>query len=705
MSTSAEQVKAFIAQQVKALLDENIKEGRKVEQIGRLSPEQLEYLDTREDYKTPDELRLAEVFEEEIIPSEEAFADDDHPEIIIVQKAQAPKKKVEIPTEEDFKEYKEQLFKRIDPRFNFSEKEKDQIFKEYLKINIRLLLGGYTQYTEKALESSFLKDKVQQIKRLQYEDKLGGETRAYHPIVHKMLLEDVVEMKKTQFKIESESVERIIENTPLLNEEKIRDRLKKGKQTPPLEEDEQIVNDYQTLARAFLTCMEGKKDPDYTKILNEVLLDTSATILPKAFIYADYSLEEQNAAFIFNAAHKFNREHPESPLCLVQNIVLCSQGGTSDLVQEAILMNHLATLHIIDDVLEDKTKSDIRNEVFLQYRNFLSKSQGGFFHQWNGSVAERAKNIQKNITLSPSVAQKASLTIEDPQEHQKTFMTNAKIALAHYLQGAFKESSHTITYQALSLFLQSPYIGSGGIAAVNTQVALLNFLSLTRATRMTLLQEGLPDSAQMLASKLDGVEQNIYFGSSEDITTAMEKLYAEMKDPAFATLVYSQLKTTSHSGKKEPINISAPLPIANQAQVGSGAAIALWGLAGAGLGGSTGGVIVLLTAFIGVALPVFIPIVILVGLTVLGAAVGCGIGAGIEHNKKPVQEVSEQILNSDIGKIEGNALGGLGGNKLELKPEEEPQNISTNSLWQKDPDKLEPLDDKNEFKSPGQNNT
>lgn len=294
---------------------------------------------------------------------------------------------------------------------------------------------------------------------------------------------------------------------------------------------------------------------------------------PNAFVYNLYTTlnypftgawdegsnkQTQSAEHILAAAHVYNRNNPDHPLCLVQNMGVNGWGyplsiavNNPEIVNEATLMTQMASLHTIYDRLEGESKGKV-DELFKAYKDFLDKkpAQSSFYAYLRDQerASEDEPTLLENLPTMKSqlkvISGEKTSDINNLEEHRTKFVDNATTALAKlYQDGEYGKKENGFTYQALSVFVENASIGGCKSAneraqAVNGRVAILDFVSLDKTTRDSILDEYLStkESARIkvLASDL---ETGIHEGPITDITKPLNDLYESLNLEGFQAVI------------------------------------------------------------------------------------------------------------------------------------------------------------------------
>ena len=296
--------------------------------------------------------------------------------------------------------------------------------------------------------------------------------------------------------------------------------------------------------------------------------------LPKAFVYNLYTTlnvgitgaidersnkQTQSAEHILEAAHNYNRANPDKPLCLVQNMAVNGWGHKLSLneknpavVNEAALMVQMASLHTIYDSIENHEDKAKVEKLFNHYKDFLETKKSSFYEHLVSlePLDKKAKkepsplddlNALKNMPIKTS---ENTLAIGGLEAHRSAFTTNTKKALASlFKEDAFGQQENGYTYQALSVFAEQASMGGCKSAneraqAVNGRVAILDFVSLDKATREKLLDDYLsPEQAARLKLEADALETHISNGNTAGITQHLDNLYESLNLEGFQAVV------------------------------------------------------------------------------------------------------------------------------------------------------------------------
>lgn len=287
---------------------------------------------------------------------------------------------------------------------------------------------------------------------------------------------------------------------------------------------------------------------------------------PQAFIYNLYTTlnkgnpagiydesknkQSQSAEHILAAAHAYNRDNPDKPLCLVQNIAVNGWGHqlsidekNSELVNEAALMTQMASLHTIYDVLKDHDRKSVKS-LFAEYNHFLTLNYGPSFYSYLKSekpeVLITLNDLQSSMTV-PDVLPSSDWQWE---QHRAAIVHNVKVALVSlFKEGAFGHHENGFTYQALSVFAEKASIGGCKSAneraqAVNGRVSILDFVSLDNQARESLLKRYLSDpEAERLINLANELETSIYCKNTADITKNLDALYEALNLEGFQAVI------------------------------------------------------------------------------------------------------------------------------------------------------------------------
>lgn len=260
--------------------------------------------------------------------------------------------------------------------------------------------------------------------------------------------------------------------------------------------------------------------------------------------------QSKSARHILQAAHLYNRNNLDKPLCFVQNVpvngfghALSINAGNPIEVNEAALMTQLASLHTVYDTLTEDAQAKC-NEVFNAYKAFLSDESNPayFYGTEHGSLALKAITeiaaIGAKVTESEETSSVAVL-----DEHQTKFVNNARKALAKFVtEEAYGNLDNGFTYQALSVFSEEASIGGCKSAneraqAVNGRVAILDFVSLNKATRDLVLENYSPAHAEKLRKLADDLETHIQNRDMQGITNSMNQLYESLNLESYQAMI------------------------------------------------------------------------------------------------------------------------------------------------------------------------
>ncbi|MFA6302515.1 MAG: hypothetical protein WC627_05205 [Legionella sp.] len=273
---------------------------------------------------------------------------------------------------------------------------------------------------------------------------------------------------------------------------------------------------------------------------------------PTGLIDEGNNKQTQSAVFILRGAHQYNRNNPGKSLCLVQNMSVNGWGhelslndSNPEVVNEAALMTQMATLHTIYDMLNFNNQSVVR-KLFNEYEGFLTSQNSSFYsYQCNNEpnqFIDRMKLIRKGIDADIHFVNTSVLT--DVTEHRKAFIDNSKRALAVLFKNeADSHHKNGFTYQALSVFVEKASIGGCKSAnertqAINGRVAILDFVSLSKATRDVFLSRNIfLKQAEKLKQLSDALESAMEKGNCKDITTNLDKLYESLNLEGYQALV------------------------------------------------------------------------------------------------------------------------------------------------------------------------
>ncbi len=294
--------------------------------------------------------------------------------------------------------------------------------------------------------------------------------------------------------------------------------------------------------------------------------------LPNAFVYNLYTTlnkagitgtidersnkQTQSAEHILESAHQYNRENPFNPLCLVQNMAVNGWGhelsindGNPAIVNEAALMTQMASLHTIYETLDQASKTTIKDSLFQAYDDFLATDQLSFYSYLKAeqptalkpTVLTKLQELQ-GIMIIDSPPETSE--IEGVEEHRVAFTAKATWALASlYKEGAYGHHNNGFTYQALSVFTEKSSIGGCKSAneraqAVNGRVAILDFVSLDKITRDSLINDYVaqPEAARIVALA-DDLETGINAGNTVQITKHMNGLYESLNLEGFQAVI------------------------------------------------------------------------------------------------------------------------------------------------------------------------
>lgn len=263
--------------------------------------------------------------------------------------------------------------------------------------------------------------------------------------------------------------------------------------------------------------------------------------LPVAFVYNLYTSlnknnplgwwdekktqQKQSAARLFEAVHVYNRENPDKPLCLVQNIAVNGWGEALDqhkrhdvVVWEAILMSQLASLHTVYEVLDADTQRKVM-QLFATYQEFLQDPNKplNFYSYVNSPGKYEVFAVLQQIKTAAKIKEAGTTHDKTGEYHREQVTTNVKIALATlFTQEAYSKHENGFTYQALSVFAETASLGgckSGNerTAEVNARVAILDVLSLDRATRQALLSQYTPSGKNRFERLFNELEDAIAY--------------------------------------------------------------------------------------------------------------------------------------------------------------------------------------------------
>lgn len=299
--------------------------------------------------------------------------------------------------------------------------------------------------------------------------------------------------------------------------------------------------------------------------------------IPNAFVYNLYTAlnantpvgwidepknkQSQSAEQILQAAHSYNRQNPKQPMCLVQNISVNGWGyelsissSNSDLVNEAALMTHLASLHTVFDGLNEDDKK--RVEDLLQiYSQFINGSSATSFYRYlketNSPTNDGKLLLDDVLVILDDLKEKQNTMVSLPinkeaqfEQHRQDFTYNAKIALIDlFKDGAFGHHENGFTYQALSVFVEQSSIGGCKSAneraqAVNGRVAIFDFVSMDKTTRDELLNKYVSEAeAKRLSDLADTLEASIHDRNTGGIGTSLDSLYEALNLEGFQALV------------------------------------------------------------------------------------------------------------------------------------------------------------------------
>ncbi|RUR13574.1 hypothetical protein [Legionella sp. km772] len=303
--------------------------------------------------------------------------------------------------------------------------------------------------------------------------------------------------------------------------------------------------------------------------------------------------QTQSADHILKAAHEYNRNNPVAPLCLVQNVPVNGWGHNIDIdpsnpsiVNEAALMGQLAALHTIYDTLSVEDKNNAQ-KIFADYKQFLTTPETSFYDyvvKNNTPTLAQLATIQASpplakpekpmvevvIPVDESAAQRDQRLATALEDHRAEFLSDAKHAMAALFKAkAFNDLDNGFTYQALSVFAENASIGGCKSAneraqAVNGRAAILDFVSLDKATRDALLDKYLSkEEAKELKTATDGLETAIQHSDLPNITKNMNTLYGSLNLEGFQALI-SFIDQGGHaklSTKGELLNTNSAEPV------------------------------------------------------------------------------------------------------------------------------------------------
>jgi len=307
---------------------------------------------------------------------------------------------------------------------------------------------------------------------------------------------------------------------------------------------------------------------------------------PLGWYDEDKNQQTQSAAYIFQAAHQYNRDNPDKPLCLVQNVPVNGFGEDLDayrrndlIVWEAILMTELTSLHTIYDVLDTENQSRAK-KIFDAYQVFLldPRKPLSFYDyvslnhpkQYPPSFDSTEQDYPDVLLLLRQIKIKSDKNIQPKpvtnlkgEDYRQQFTTNAKIALAKlFNQDAYSKHQYGFTYQALSVFVEQSSIGGCKSAnertqSVNSRVCILELMSLDPDIRNRLLRTHLKDHPKIIEiqSLCDNLEQAIEKGNPDDLASNLDKLAEALSLEAYAAML-SLLDQGGHSklGKGSTLN-------------------------------------------------------------------------------------------------------------------------------------------------------
>ncbi|WP_131795594.1 phage holin family protein [Fluoribacter gormanii] len=396
-----------------------------------------------------------------------------------------------------------------------------------------------------------------------------------HPITQKLLQQEVKQAKNIESKDDS------------LVDEEIKKLDPKNKLSQ--KEREQIRNEYQKVNELLVKKYDNAlySDEKIKWAFNELIVNDTVEKLrylqdkyqlggdvrmsagsqfPQAFIYNLYTTlnkgnpagiydesknkQSQSAEHILAAAHAYNRDNHDKPLCLVQNIAVNGWGHqlsiddkNSELVNEAALMTQMASLHTIYDVLKDHDRKSVES-LFAEYNDFLTLNYGPSFYSYLKSekpeVLITLNNLQSSMTV-PNVLVSTNLQSEP---HRAAIVHNVKVALVSlFKEGAFGHHENGFTYQALSVFAEKSSIGGCKSAneraqAVNGRVSILDFVSLDNTARASLLNSYLSDTeAERLINLAKELETSINRKNTADITKNLDALYEALNLEGFQAVI------------------------------------------------------------------------------------------------------------------------------------------------------------------------